>query len=260
VNVTGARLFEPLPAVEGGFQCIVSDVPARFRSNSKARPGRNAMRHYQCLPMETLATLPVRRVVARDAYLFFWTTTPLLVIGAHLPVMRAWGFEPTAMGFTWVKLNPNASPSCFSERDLFFGPGLTTRKNTECVILGKRGRPVRLAKNVFEVIVAPRREHSRKPDEAYRRIERYCARPRLDLFACERRDGWIPYGDQLDRYRAPQGPHADDSRLEFAGREEGDGDADADDGEINVWDGVDIEDEIDLENEIEIDIEDEVEA
>jgi hypothetical protein len=28
----------------------------------------------------------------------------------------------------------------FSERDLFFGPGLTTRKNAEYVVLGRRGR------------------------------------------------------------------------------------------------------------------------
>ena len=28
----------------------------------------------------------------------------LLAVGAHVPVMRAWGFEPTAIGLTWVKL------------------------------------------------------------------------------------------------------------------------------------------------------------
>jgi N6-adenosine-specific RNA methylase IME4 len=156
-------IFAPLPTVAGGFECAVADVPSRFKSNSEAHPGRNAMRHYNCHSMAALATLPVRDIVARNAFLFFWTTTPLLVIGAHIPVMRAWGFEPTAMGFTWVKLNPNASPICFSERDLFFGPGLTTRKNTECVVLGRRGRPVRLAQDVFEIIIAPRREHSRNP-------------------------------------------------------------------------------------------------
>jgi N6-adenosine-specific RNA methylase IME4 len=161
-----SALFAPLPVVPGGFACVSADVPSRFRSNSQARPGRNAMRHYTCHPMATIATLPVSDVVSRNALLWFWTTGPLLSAGAHIPVMRAWGFEPTAMGFVWVKLNPRASSAPFSERDLFFGPGLTTRKNAEYVVLGRRGRPERLARDVFEIIVAPRRESGRKPNEA----------------------------------------------------------------------------------------------
>ena len=176
---SSSALFAPLPRVDGGFACVLADVPSRFRSNSAARPGRNALRHYPCHAMATIATLPVREVVARDALLWFWTTGPLLAIGAHLKVMRAWGFEPTAMGFVWIKLNPNAPPVQFTARDLFFGPGLTTRKNAEFVVLGRRGRPQRLAKDVFEIIVASRRESGRKPDESYHRIERYCEGPRF---------------------------------------------------------------------------------
>jgi N6-adenosine-specific RNA methylase IME4 len=195
--------FGPLPQVEGGFPCVLADVPSRFKSNSELKPGRNALRHYACHSMATIATLPVASVVSPDALLWFWTTGPLLAIGAHLEVMRAWGFEPTAMGFVWIKLNPNAATLFFSERDLFFGPGLTTRKNAEYVILGRRGRPERLAKDVFEIIISPRREHSRKPDETYRRIEKYSRGPRLDLFPRERRDGWIPYGDETDKFDTP---------------------------------------------------------
>jgi N6-adenosine-specific RNA methylase IME4 len=196
-------IFAPLPVVEGGFQCVVADVPSRFRSNSKAKPGRNAIRHYNCHSMPTIASLPVRNVVARNAFLWFWTTGPLIAIGAHIPVIRAWGFEPTAMGFVWVKLNPKAPSLWFGERDLFFGPGLTTRKNAEYVVLCRRGHPERLAKDVFEIIVAPRRQHSRKPAEVYRRIERYCVGPYLDMFPREHRDGWIPYGDESTKFDAP---------------------------------------------------------
>jgi N6-adenosine-specific RNA methylase IME4 len=193
-------LFAPLPTIDGGFACVHADVPSHFKSNSISRPGRNAMRHYGCHPMATFATLPVRDVVAANALLWFWTTGPLISIGAHIPVMHAWGFEPTAMGFVWIKLNPKASPSQFSERDLFFGPGLTTRKNAEFVIIGRRGRPKRLAKDVFEILVTPRRESGRKPDETYRRIERYCAGPRLDLFGRESRKGWTVWGDEAAKF------------------------------------------------------------
>jgi N6-adenosine-specific RNA methylase IME4 len=115
-------LFGPLPTAPGGFACVHADVPSRFRSNSVAKPGRNALRHYKCHSMATIATLPVADVVARDALLFFWTTGPLLSIGAHIPVIHAWGFTPTAMAFVWIKLNPKASPVLFTERDLFFWP------------------------------------------------------------------------------------------------------------------------------------------
>jgi N6-adenosine-specific RNA methylase IME4 len=191
-------LFAPLPTVPSGFACIAADVPSRFKSNSESKPGRNAMRHYKCLSMAALATLPVADVAARGAFLFFWTTGPLLAIGAHIPVMRAWGFEPSAIGFDWAKLNLNAPSLFFVEKDFFFGGGLTTRANLEYVVLGRRGKPKILAHDVPKLVIAPRhREHSRKPDEVYRRIERYCAGPRLELFARERREGWRCWGDEL---------------------------------------------------------------
>jgi N6-adenosine-specific RNA methylase IME4 len=202
-------LFAPLPTVEGGFACILSDVPSRFRSNSEMKPGRNAMRHYACHSMETLAMLPVGETAARDAFLWFWTTGPLLAIGAHIPVMRAWGFEPTAIGFDWVKLNPNAPTLFLTERDFWLGPGLTTRKNAEYVVLGCRGKPKRLAGNIRALVIAPRRQHSRKPSEVCRRIEQYCSGPRLELFACEHRDGWVAYGDETDKHDAPSAKAAE---------------------------------------------------
>jgi N6-adenosine-specific RNA methylase IME4 len=121
---------------------------------------------------------------------------PLIAIGAHIPVIKAWGFEPTALGFVWVKLNKRASFPILSERNFFFGGGLTTRKNVEYCVLCRRGQPKRLAADVRELIVSPVRESGRKPDETYRRIERYCAGPRLDLFGRESRQGWTVWGDE----------------------------------------------------------------
>jgi hypothetical protein len=51
---------------------------------------------------------PFRRRLAKDAFLFLWITGPFLALGAHLFVMQAWGFTPSAIGFVWAKLNPNA--------------------------------------------------------------------------------------------------------------------------------------------------------
>jgi N6-adenosine-specific RNA methylase IME4 len=57
-----------------------------------------------------------------------------------------------------------------------------------------------LAADVREVVLEPVREHSHKPTEVYRRIERFCAGPRIELFARERRPGWVGWGDEIDRF------------------------------------------------------------
>ena len=62
------------------------------------------------------------------------------------------------------------------------------------------GKPKRLSAAVRQLIVAPRREHSRKPDEQYERIEALCPGPRLELFARHRRPGWTAWGNQLPPY------------------------------------------------------------
>jgi len=48
------------------------------------------------------------------------------------------------------------------------------------------------------VISAPRREHSRKPDEAYELIERmYPELPKIELFARHARPGWAAWGNEV---------------------------------------------------------------
>jgi N6-adenosine-specific RNA methylase IME4 len=156
-------LFAPLPRVAGGFACLHADPPIRFRSNSRENPGRNARRHYRCHDYADFEKLPVADVAADDAYLFLWVPGPFLAIGAHLPLVKAWGFKPSGVAFTWLKT--------YASGNLFMGPGLTTRKGTETVILAHRGKPKRLSTAVREVIVAPVREHSRKPDKVYARTK-----------------------------------------------------------------------------------------
>src|SRR5262249_62356600 len=47
----------------------------------------------------------------------------------------------------------------------------------------------------------PRREHSRKPDQAYELIEAmYPELPKIELFAREARSGWDAWGNEIDKY------------------------------------------------------------
>jgi len=55
------------------------------------------------------------------------------------------------------------------------------------------------AKRPSSVIEAPRREHSRKPDEAYALIEQmYPELPKIELFAHQARDGWARWGNEAE--------------------------------------------------------------
>jgi N6-adenosine-specific RNA methylase IME4 len=152
------------------------------------------------MSLDEIAALPVKNHAAPDCILWFWVTSPMLAVGAHIPIMKAWGFTPSAMGFVWIKLNPTAPRMFFMERDLAMGGGFTTRKNAEFLLIGKRGRSLRRDAGVHEVIISPRRQHSRKPDEAYERIERYSEGPRLELFARQQRSGWTCRGNETEKF------------------------------------------------------------
>lgn len=185
-------MIEPLPRIDGGFRVIAADPPWRFKSNSVAKPGRNAMRHYDCMSLKDIAAMPVREIVADDAVLLLWITGPFLAIGAHIPIMNAWGFKPNSMGFTWAKTTSGGG--------WFFGGGFTTRKNEEFVVMGKRGRSVRDNAGVRSLIVSPIREHSRKPDDFFTRAETYSKGPYCELFARESREGWSTWGNQATKF------------------------------------------------------------
>jgi N6-adenosine-specific RNA methylase IME4 len=73
-------------------------------------------------------------------------------------------------------------------------PTADLRHNAECCILGRIGSPRRARADIRQVIVSPRREHSRKPEEYYRRVEHYAYGPRIDMFAGADRPGWARWG------------------------------------------------------------------
>jgi N6-adenosine-specific RNA methylase IME4 len=198
----------PFAGLRGGFyRGIAMDFPWSYACFSEKGKGRSADRHYATMVASEIERFPVADLAARDAHLFLWITGPCLVQGMHIPVMHACGFKPSAMAFVWIKAKRSAfiNGNFFLDETLFVkGMGHTTRQNAEFVVLGRRGSPRRLRKDVHQLIVQPRREHSRKPDEFYARVERYCDGPYVDLFARERRANWDCWGDQVGLFRGGQ--------------------------------------------------------
>lgn len=195
----------PLP--EGPFSCVAADPPWYFRPRvppvADHRFRRDVERYYPTMRLDEIKALPVARIAARDAHLFLWATGPNLP--QAFDVMAAWGFKYSGTAFVWVKIKRGLSEQQLriirmADHNLHVGLGFTTRKNAEFCLLGRRGAPKRLARDVREIILAPVREHSRKPDEARERIERYCAGPYLELFARDRRPGWTSWGNDVDHF------------------------------------------------------------
>lgn len=155
------------------------------------------------MPLADIKALPVSSIAAKDCHLFLWTTGPHLQ--QAFAVMNAWGFRYSSLAFVWVKRRKQPDGDhdgvlFMDRRDLFTGMGYTTRQNAELILLGRRGSPKRLAKDVHQVITAPRQEHSRKPVEAHTRIERYCDGPRLEMFARAPREGWVTWGNETTKF------------------------------------------------------------
>lgn len=195
--------MESIP--KGTYKAIIADPPWHFRARTALQMSnwtsrRDAERHYPVMGIDDIKNMPVKEVAAPDAHLFLWTTGPCLRMA--FDVIEAWGFRYSAVAFTWVKLKRSINPAQLrivptQEADLHVGLGLTTRKNAEFCLLGRRGNARREAKDVREIILSPVQEHSRKPEEAQNRIERYCEGPYLELFARRVRPGWGCYGNEI---------------------------------------------------------------
>jgi N6-adenosine-specific RNA methylase IME4 len=191
-------MIEPLP--HGPFSVILADPPWTYSVFSAKGEARSAKRHYQTMSLADICAMPIAASAADDAHLFLWATTPNLP--QALKVMESWGFAYSSTAFVWVKTNKRQGGLFFDQRSWFVGMGHTTRQNAELVLLGRRGKPKRLSRAIRQIVVAPRREHSRKPDEVHERIESYASGPYLELFARQSRPGWTVWGNQSDKFDA----------------------------------------------------------
>lgn len=181
-------MSELAPLPNATFDIIYADPPWHFQAWSRAMGRRTAESHYRTLSMEDLCALPVQNVCADNCALFLWVPSSLLDDGLRL--MEAWGFYFKTVAFVWVKRTRTGLP--------FWGMGHWTRTGAEVCLMGVRGSPKRVAKNVHQVVESEVREHSRKPDDVRDRIVRLMGDlPRLELFAREQAPGWVAWGDEV---------------------------------------------------------------
>jgi N6-adenosine-specific RNA methylase IME4 len=198
-------LITPLPT--GSYQLILADPPwsTLLWSGAQRTPTqKRGTDHYPVMSAQDLSALPVAAIAARDAVLAMWT------IGSHLDqalaLGAAWGFAYVTDVFYWAKqrqLRPN-------QVDLFtgdvppapIGMGKYTRKQVEPCLLFKRGRGLKVRDHSQpQLIVSPKREHSRKPEAQYMALEAmFGACQRIELFSRTPRAGWHAWGNDTGKF------------------------------------------------------------
>lgn len=184
--------FADLP--KNHFGAILADPPWHYARNDK----RGLQRFYNTLGESALAQLPINQLSTGNSVLFLWAVWPHLEQALRL--CMAWGFEYKTCAFDWTKADNTQIHFFDEELDTRIGMGQWTRANTEPCLLATRGKPKRLNADVRQGIIAPRREHSRKPDGIHERIERLVAGPYLELFARQSRPGWTTWGNEVTKF------------------------------------------------------------
>lgn len=179
------------------YRIILADPPWHFQ-NWNGKPGEltpgqqrrgNAQSHYATMSQAEICNLKIPAY--ENSVLFVWACWPLLP--EAMQAIAAWGFQYKTLAWVWVKLNP-------SSVGFHFGMGYYTRANSEPCLLAMRGHvPKPKARDVQALICSSVREHSRKPDEQYAKIERlYPEGPYLEMFARRKRDGWSAWGNEIE--------------------------------------------------------------
>lgn len=185
------------------FRIGLIDPPWTFHAWSHRGDGKGACQHYRCQTLEEIIALPVDPLMLPDAAIFLWVVQPMFPEAFR--VMEAWGFEYRTVAFVWMKMRKHWNPDVLVRAGDVrprMGLGYHTRSGSEQCWLCTRGKGyTRWNMGVEQVVLAPVREHSRKPDEVGASIDRLVGDvPRIELFARENRPGWVAWGDQINLF------------------------------------------------------------
>jgi len=170
------------------YQIIYADPPWSY--NDKMSGHSLSLDHqYITQSKNWIAELPVGGVAEKDSVLFMWAVSPLLP--EALEVMKAWGFKYITVAFVWSKHTKN--------KKKVSNLGRWTMGNVEVCLLGRKGKPQRICKNIKQLVEAERFRHSAKPAEVRDRIVALMGDlPRLELFAREKTEGWDVWGNEVE--------------------------------------------------------------
>ena len=152
---------------------------------------------YGTLTDDEMRSLDIPSIQPHSGFIFVWATSRTVEVARDC--LRLWGYARTDE-IIWLKTN-QVGGTVRSGRT-----GHWLNHNKEHCLVGVKGdvswANVGRYRQDCDVIVAPVRENSRKPDEIYSIIERIVVDGRLcvELFGRNhnRRSGWLTIGNQVD--------------------------------------------------------------
>lgn len=192
------------------YRTLYVDCPWKYVTWSGKGAAKSPDKHYPTMTLDQLKAMPVRDLChPQGTIMHFW------VIDTHVKqafeVIEAWGFRYKTVGFYWAKTSADG-------KKFPIGTGHWTRANPEHAFECYWGEneddmersfiatwrsPKRRDAGVRRLIFAPRREHSRKPDEIPPEIERLTRGPYLELFGRSPRLGWTVWGNETTKFPDP---------------------------------------------------------
>ncbi len=173
----------------GKFAVIYADPPWRYETPEMGSPSRRTENHYPTMALDEICALPVAEIANEDSVLFLWATAPKLA--ESMQAIESWGFTYRT-NMVWGKDK--------------IGLGFWIRNQHEHLLICKRGEmpPPPESARCSSLVVAPRLEHSAKPDIFYEIIdEMYPGVRKIELFSRTPRHGWEAWGNQASG--APNG-------------------------------------------------------
>jgi len=176
------------------YDLIMADPPWRFELYSERGEGKSAQAHYATMTLDDIAHLPVADLARGNCLLWLWATAPML--DKQILILKRWGFRFVTSG-VWVKKTVTGKTD--------FGTGYVLRSAHEPFLIGAIGEP-QTSRCVRSVVEGVRREHSRKPEAAYRAAEALVPGSvrRADLFSRETRPGWEAWGNEVGKFNGGQ--------------------------------------------------------
>lgn len=177
------KIVEGQAVLEGMYRVIYSDNPWKYGDRPPSGVGQ--AEHYPGMDIEEQCRLPVASHALPDSVLFMWCTAPIILQNpGPREVAEAWGFTYKQQ-WIWDKVDGNY--------------GHYSTGNHEILTIWTRGsclpdNPDDLPDSV--VTVRKSRQHSAKPEEFRKLIEKHWTRgPYLELFGRDKVDGWSVFGN-----------------------------------------------------------------
>jgi N6-adenosine-specific RNA methylase IME4 len=176
------------------YSCIVIDPPWFYELRKDDNTHRNRI-PYPPMKIEEILKLPIPALCdEKGTVLWLWFTNNHMLEASSC--IQHWGFTLKTI-LTWEKISKKGTTR--------IGTGHWLRNCTEHCILATHGNVTSFSHskkltNEPTILKAPRREHSRKPEEFYSLVEHLCEGTKLEMFARQQRKGWDTWGNEVNKF------------------------------------------------------------